>query len=180
MFAILGFMTRKNRPRPVLMSSWFGSFESQILEFALTEKRLSWKNGGRNWVRTSDPSLVSKVCSLAGGCWKAPDRPSSCDDRGWRSQAWPCVCGCWLLVWLSDPRPHKRRARSSADTAGQKTWLIEQLADSVRRCRSRPVDGPAGVTGWDRSFSNPDHRCALGQAASAAGRPSGARCICTV
>jgi hypothetical protein len=27
--------------------------------------------------------LVSKVCSVAGGCWEWPDVPSSCGDRDW-------------------------------------------------------------------------------------------------
>jgi hypothetical protein len=34
----------------------------------------------------TNPSLVSKVCSVAGGCWKWPDMPSACGDRGWE---WP-------------------------------------------------------------------------------------------
>ena len=36
----------------------------------------------------TNPSLVSKVCTVAGGCWKSPDMPSSCGDRGWE---WPGV-----------------------------------------------------------------------------------------
>ena len=43
------------------------------------------KLGGRRWVRTTGISLVSKVRSVAGRCWKWPDVPSSCDDRGWES-----------------------------------------------------------------------------------------------
>lgn len=45
-------------------------------------------------------SLVSKVRSVAGECWKWPDVASSCGDccREW--PAWLDVCGRWLLVWL--------------------------------------------------------------------------------
>jgi len=42
------------------------------------------------------PSLVSKVRSVAGGCWKWPDVPSSCGDRGWE---WPGVS--WHLRSLA-------------------------------------------------------------------------------
>lgn len=52
------------------------------LRLAFQKGHLAGKFGGRNWVRTSDPSLVSKVCIVAGGCWKWPDMPSSCGDRG--------------------------------------------------------------------------------------------------
>src|SRR6266852_4960492 len=52
--------------------------------------------GGRNRVRTCGPSLVSKVCSVARGCWKWPDVPSNCGDRGWE---WPGVS--WRLRSLA-------------------------------------------------------------------------------
>jgi len=39
--------------------------------------------GGRNWVRTSDPLLVSKIHSVAAERWESPDVASSCNDRVW-------------------------------------------------------------------------------------------------
>jgi hypothetical protein len=44
----------------------------------------------------TNPSLVSKVCSVAGGCWKWPYVPSSCGDPGWE---WPDVS--WRLRSLA-------------------------------------------------------------------------------
>jgi hypothetical protein len=41
---------------------------------------------GRNWVRTSDPSLVRCVRTVAERRLAWPDMASSCDDCGW---TWP-------------------------------------------------------------------------------------------
>jgi hypothetical protein len=30
----------------------------------------------------TNPSLVSKACNVSRRCWKSPDGPSSCSDRG--------------------------------------------------------------------------------------------------
>jgi DNA-3-methyladenine glycosylase II len=46
------------------------------------------KSGGRNWVRTSDPSLVRRNFTVAGRRLVSPEEPVSCSDRRLVS---PCV-----------------------------------------------------------------------------------------
>jgi hypothetical protein len=91
-----------------------------ILRLAFPKLSSSRGNfGGRNWVRTSDPSLVSKVRNVSVEGWKCPDVPSSCGDLGWE---WPSVS--WSLWWLAlgipapettrhDPQPLWRSGRDA-------------------------------------------------------------------
>ena len=57
---------------------------------------MSVLSGGRNWDRTSDPSLVRRVITVAGRGWTWPDMASASHDCGW---TWPGVAWCrWLLA----------------------------------------------------------------------------------
>ena len=106
------------------MHRWFPLWFPSI-RLVFQKLRPSCENfGGRRWVRTTGFSLVSKVRSVPGGCWKCPDVPSSCGDRGWE---WPGVS--WSLWWLAfglalgipapesallDPQPPQRSGRDAA------------------------------------------------------------------
>jgi hypothetical protein len=49
---------------------------------------LTCVNCGRNWDRTSDPSLVRRVPTVAGRGWTWPGVASASHDCGW---TWPDV-----------------------------------------------------------------------------------------
>jgi hypothetical protein len=76
--------------------------------FLMPANRYTKKTGGRNWVRTSDPSLVRRAHSVAGRRLPSPVVPAS---WSYCRQASPCVARC--LPALA-PRLAPRNSVSSA------------------------------------------------------------------
>jgi hypothetical protein len=58
-------------------------FHGLCPEFVVVPAAVVAHPGGRNWVRTSDPSLVRRVGRVAVWRWTWPGVLSSCTDSGW-------------------------------------------------------------------------------------------------
>src|SRR5689334_24043038 len=54
---------------------------SMPMNFSRLDRRASWGTGGRNWVRTSDPSLVRRTRTVARRRPPWPEVPSSMTNR---------------------------------------------------------------------------------------------------
>src|SRR5689334_16177847 len=69
---------------------------SMPMNFSRLDRRASWGTGGRNWVRTSNPSLVWRDRTVAEHRVVSPDEPAIWTDCRLAS---PCVA--WSLALLA-------------------------------------------------------------------------------
>ena len=66
----------------------------------LTTRRWPAKTGGRRWVRTTGPSLVRRLISVAGRGWASPYGQLTSNDCGW---TWPGMCTSFMSVLETPP-----------------------------------------------------------------------------